>query len=201
MSCSPFDLKDYVLQELPLPQRQQTEAHLKTCQTCREELDRLSLTQAMLGSLRDEEIPQRIAFVSDKIFEPSPWRRAWSSFWGSSAKLGFAAAAMLSASILFSAATRPVPIVASNPPVHSVTTVADSDIQQRIQAAVDRAVAESEARQSSRTQQLASALESTRQHLQLVDAEYDYSQRRDRINHVAAAGYDLPVRSVNGDAK
>ena len=75
MSCSPFDLRDYFLQELTDPQQRQVEAHVKTCQACREELDRLRLTEAALFSLRDEEIPQRIAFVSDKIFEPSPWRR------------------------------------------------------------------------------------------------------------------------------
>ena len=51
------------------------EAHVETCPRCREELDRLRLTEAALFALRDEEIPQRIAFVSDKIFEPSPARR------------------------------------------------------------------------------------------------------------------------------
>src|ERR1019366_2955446 len=65
MSCSPFDLKDYFLQELPSTQRVQVEAHVKSCLTCREELERLQLTGAALFSLRDEEIPQRIAFVSD----------------------------------------------------------------------------------------------------------------------------------------
>ena len=80
MSCSPFDLKDYFLQELTDPQRHQVEAHVRTCALCHEEMDRLQMTQAALLSLRDEEIPQRIAFVSDKIFEPSPLRRWWSGF-------------------------------------------------------------------------------------------------------------------------
>jgi len=200
MSCSPFDLRDYLFQELATPERLQVETHIKTCQACREEFDRLSLTQAMLGSLRDEEIPQRIAFVSDKIFEPSPWRRAWTAFWGSSARLAFAAAAMLSAAILFSALTRPV-TVASKPALHTVAAISDSDIQQRIQAAVDKAVAESEARQSAQTRQVAAELESARQHLQIVDAELDYSQRRASINRVASNGYDLPQRTANGDAK
>src|SRR5688572_5328895 len=120
MSCSPFDLRDYFLQELAVSEKSQVEAHVKTCAECRTELDRLGLTEAALFSLRDEEIPQRIAFVSDKIFEPSPWRRAWSAFWGSGARLGFAGAAMLSAAILVSALTRPVPFVQSpapSPPV------------------------------------------------------------------------------------
>ena len=52
MSCSPFDLRDYFLKELPDPQQRQVEAHVKTCQPCREELERLRLTEAALFSLR-----------------------------------------------------------------------------------------------------------------------------------------------------
>ena len=72
MSCSPFDLRDYFLKELTDPQQRQVEAHVKNLPACREEMERLRMTEAALFSLRDEEIPQRIAFVSDKIFEPSP---------------------------------------------------------------------------------------------------------------------------------
>jgi hypothetical protein len=81
MSCSPFDLKDYFLKELTVPQAAQVEDHIHTCSGCREEFDRLRLTEAALFSLRDEEIPQRIGFVSDKIFEPSPVRRWTYEFW------------------------------------------------------------------------------------------------------------------------
>src|SRR5206468_9274401 len=109
MSCSPFDLKEYFLRELPSPQRFQVEAHVKNCFPCREELERLQLTEAALFSLRDEEIPQRIAFVSDQIFEPSPLRRWFSGFWGSTARLAFASAAMLSVSLIYFAASRPAP--------------------------------------------------------------------------------------------
>ena len=72
-------------------------------------MDRLRVTQTALFSLRDEEIPQRIAFVSDKVFEPSPWRRWLSAFWGSSARLGFASAAMLSTALVVSALTGRLP--------------------------------------------------------------------------------------------
>src|SRR5439155_22953110 len=109
-SCSPFELKDYFLKELPDSQQREVEAHVKSCQVCREELDRLRLTEAALFSLRDEEIPQRIAFVSDKIFEPSPWRRWWTAFWGSGARLAFASAAMLSvALVVFALKPAPAP--------------------------------------------------------------------------------------------
>src|SRR5690242_10031822 len=121
MSCSPFDLRDYFLKELLPAEQGQVETHVQHCAACREELDRLQLTEAALFSLRDEEIPQRIAFVSDKIFEPSPVRRWFAAFWGSSARLGFAGAAMLSAAIFYFAATRPAPApiatVVTHPPV------------------------------------------------------------------------------------
>jgi anti-sigma factor RsiW len=160
MSCSPFDLKDYFLQELPSPERVQVEAHVKTCLTCREELERLELTGAALFSLRDEEIPQRIAFVSDQIFEPSPLRRWLSAFWASTARLGFASAVVLSASIFYFAATRPAPA----PDRTAVATVAavtpsPQQIEQQIQQAVAQAVAAVEARQTERDKQLVAYIE------------------------------------------
>jgi anti-sigma factor RsiW len=163
MSCSPFDLKDYFLQELPSPARVQVEAHVNHCPACREELDRLQLTGAALFSLRDEEIPQRIAFVSDQIFEPSPLRRWLSGFWASTARLGFASALLLSASIFYSA-IRPGPAVLPavlRPVVVPVAAVTPTpqEIQQQIQQAVSKAVAEVEARQSEKTRQLVADLE------------------------------------------
>src|SRR5664280_2074744 len=154
MSCSPFDLKDYFLQELPSTQRVQVEAHVKSCLTCREELERLQLTGAALFSLRDEEIPQRIAFLSDQVFEPSPLRRWLSGFWCSTARLGFASALVLSASIFF-AAIRPGPIV-DRPAARTVAAVSPSpqEIQQQIRQAVSQAVAEVEARQEENNRQL-----------------------------------------------
>jgi anti-sigma factor RsiW len=192
MSCSPFDLKDYFLKELPSPQRIQVEAHVTHCPACREEVDRLQLTEAALFSLRDEEIPQRIAFVSDKIFEPSPVRRWFAGFWGSTARLGFASAAMLSASIFFFAATRPAP--APNPPAvtHTVAAEAPSkaEIQRQIHEAVVQAVAEVEGRQDRKTTQLIADLEhradEARKSLQLAAGEYDLGHRRDLVTRSLA---------------
>jgi anti-sigma factor RsiW len=160
MSCSPFDLKEYFLRELPSPQRFQVEAHVKTCSPCREELERLQLTEAALFSLRDEEIPQRIAFVSDRIFEPSPLRRWFSGFWGSTARLGFASAAMLSASVLYFAATRPAPAPdRTAAPTMAAVSPSPQQIQQQIQQAVSKAVAQLEARQAETTKQLVADFE------------------------------------------
>jgi hypothetical protein len=143
MSCSPFDLRDYHLKELTDPQQLQVEAHVRDCPACRQQLEQLRLTQAALFSLRDEEIPQRIAFVSDPVFEPSLARRWWTAFWGSGARLGFAGAAMLSAVLLFSTLTR-------TPGLASSSGLSSSDIDRRISRAVDA----SEARQTAKTVQL-----------------------------------------------
>src|SRR5271157_3425040 len=161
MSCSPFDLRDYFLRELADPQQRQVEAHVKVCQQCREELDRLRITEAALVSLRDEEIPQRIAFVSDKIFEPTPWRRWWAAFWGSTARLGFAAAALLSVAIAIHAfRPAPAPIGRENSrAAAAVAPVSEDEIRQRIQAAVDKAIPEIEARYAKRADQLVKAVE------------------------------------------
>ena len=67
------------------------EDHVRGCQSCREELDRLNLTRSALASLEDEEIPRRIAFVSDRVFEP----RWWQTMWHSGPVMGFASAAVL----------------------------------------------------------------------------------------------------------
>jgi len=160
MSCSPFDLKEYFLKELPIPQAAQVEDHVNMCSGCREELDRLQLTEAALFSLRDEEIPQRIAFVSDKIFEPSPIRRWLSAFWGQSARLGFASAAMLSAAIVFSSVNQPAPAPTPGPAaIQKVAAVAPTpeEIQARIDAAVAKSVDQA-LKQSEKSKQLVADL-------------------------------------------
>jgi hypothetical protein len=149
MSCSPFDLRDYYFKELAENQRRLTEVHVKTCAHCREELDRLRGTEAALLALPDEEIPQRIGFVSDPVFQPSAFRRGWEALWGSAARLGFASAAMLSAALMVFSLTRPAP--QANAPAPAITRVAieaqiEKEVFKRVNEAVTKAVAESEAR-------------------------------------------------------
>jgi len=76
VSCSPFDLRDYCLEELGAEERRAVESHLPGCAGCREEVERLRLTRQTLLRLPDQEMPRRIAFVSDKVFEPA-WYRRW----------------------------------------------------------------------------------------------------------------------------
>jgi anti-sigma factor RsiW len=175
MSCSPFDLTDYFLKELAEPERHQVEAHVKSCVGCRQELDRLRVTQTALFALREEEVPQRIAFVSDKIFEPSPWRRAWESFWGSTARLGFASAAMLSIALMVFALTRPAPAPSVVLPP-SAPAISPAALQQQIQAAVTQAVAVSEARQE---KQFEKRIADLRQLVAWTEMDSDLSLRQE----------------------
>jgi hypothetical protein len=200
VSCSPFDLRDYLLQELAGPQqRRQVEAHVKTCAPCREELDRLRITEAALLTLADEEIPLRIAFVSDKIFEPSPWRRWLAAFWNSGARLGFVSAAMLSASlVLFALKQAPatalsmmrpaVPAAVTVTPAAAVSEAAfpEADIQRRIQAAVEEAV-------ELKTKDLMKEIQSERVRLMLATDQLEQDERRMKHMQVVAANMVLPA--------
>src|SRR5947209_6147080 len=120
MSCSSYDWKAYAFGELDSSARKQAEAHAATCRSCREELATVRLTLDAMSTLREEEMPRRIAFVSDKVFEP----RWWQVF----TRPSFAAAAVLAAAILVHAfMVRPVP---------------DADLNARIEQTVTKAVAD-----------------------------------------------------------
>jgi anti-sigma factor RsiW len=166
MSCSPFDLRDYLFNELAQEERRQVDQHVRSCGGCHEELERLRITQTTLLALREEEVPQRIGFVSDKVFEPSPARRVWQAFWGSSARLGFASAAMLSVALMFFTFFRQTPAVASVAPD---TSRIEAQVAVRVNAAVEKAVAESEARQAEKTAALLTAAEQRFESQRLAD--------------------------------
>ena len=95
MSASPHDLRDYLFDELSEAERSEVEAYLKTSPEARDELEQLRVTQQVLLSVPDEEIPRRIAFVSDKVFEPSRARRWWLGFWDVAPRLGFSMATVM----------------------------------------------------------------------------------------------------------
>jgi anti-sigma factor RsiW len=92
MNCEKYDWKAYALGELAANDRREAEGHASTCDGCREELAQVRLTVDTLSALREEEVPRRIAFVSDKVFEP----RWWDVF----LKPTFAAALVLAAAIV-----------------------------------------------------------------------------------------------------
>jgi anti-sigma factor RsiW len=146
MSCSFFDSepeskpdwKAYVLRELGQDAHRQAEAHLATCSICHEEVATLRLTLDTLSTLREEEMPRRIAFVSDKVFEPRWWQRVFSPT--------FAAGALVAAAILIHGTLRPSQIP-----------------QAQVEAAVNKAVSEVEAR-----------------HVQEIQAMYELLNVRDK---------------------
>jgi len=124
MNCESFDWKGYALGELAANERREAEAHAATCEGCRGELAHVRLTVDTLSALREEEVPRRIAFVSDKVFEP----RWWDTF----LRPTFAAACVLAAAIVMHGyMTRPAAMDAAA-------------IQARINQAVVRAVADVE---------------------------------------------------------
>jgi anti-sigma factor RsiW len=150
MSCLIDDLKAYVVGEMARKERVVVEDHVHGCQSCREELDRLNLTRAALASLEDEDIPRRIAFVSDRVFEP----RWWQTIWHSGPVMGFASAALLAAAILVHGFARP-------------TTVDAAQIERRVEAQVavklDAAVNQAEAKQAAEFAKVLSVTEHQRQ--------------------------------------
>ena len=169
MSCLSVDLKAYVLGEVDRQEQTACENHLAACQSCRQELDQLNLTRSALLSLPDEEIPQRIAFVSDKVFEPK-W---WQSIWRSGPAMVFASAVLLSSAIFVHAYTRPVPAAA---PVAQVDTAQvnrqiEQEVDKRVQASVIKAVAGVEERQDAKSAQI----------LAVAEQRYEFQRRADLV--------------------
>lgn len=190
MSCTQVDLKGFFLNELVPDARQAVEEHLRVCPNCREELERLSVTRAALTSLREEEPPRRIAFVSDKVLEPSIWRR----FWDSAPRLGFASAAMLSVALLVNGFIRPQPAAPAPMDSAAVQAKIEAVVAGRVAEAVQKAVADSEARSARRTADLLAATEQRldRQHrADLLTVEDNFRVLQKRVNIYYRASNDL----------
>jgi anti-sigma factor RsiW len=151
MSCSlpdlkTLDLKAYVVGELPRHEQGAVEDHVRGCQSCREELDRLNLTRSALVLLEDEDIPRRIAFVSDRVFEP----RWWQTMWRSGPVMGFASSALLAAAIL-------VHGFEARPMVD--TAQIEKQVESKLNARVQAAVSQAQAKQSAEFAQVLDAAE------------------------------------------
>lgn len=177
------DWKAYALGELDPAARRQAESHAAACPECHEELSMLRLTLDALSTLREEEIPRRIAFVSDKVFEP----RWWQSFLRPSFAASLAAAGLIAAAILVHGFVRPM-----TPALAPVDTAAleqqiekqvaarmETAVSQRINEAATKAVAETEQREE---QKIAAVLAST---------EKRYTEQRRADFATAAANYDM----------
>jgi anti-sigma factor RsiW len=161
MTCSSVDLKASVLGELPESEKALVAGHVRECASCSEEMERLSLTHLALVSLRDEEVPRRIAFVSDKVFEPRWWQRAWRS----GPAMGFASAAVLACAILAHGFLRPAPLAGPSAAVDTaaverrVATEVSARVNAVVTEAVAKAVSDAGARQQRRTAELLADVE------------------------------------------
>lgn len=146
------DLHGYVLGELSGAERKEIEQLLSTDAQLALEVERLRLTHNALRRLPDEEPPRRIAFVSDKVFEPK-WWQVW---WNSGARLAFAGASMLAVAIvahgMMTKATPP-PNVEAIVQARLRQEVAQ-EVARRLEPAIAQAVARTEARQQVRTQEM-----------------------------------------------
>lgn len=155
MSCSIIDVKAWVLGEVDRNERVRYEEHFAGCHDCRLELERLRLTNSALMTVPDQDIPQRIAFVSDRVFEPSWWQRLWHS----GPAMGFASAALVAGAILAHAFVRPGPAIA---PVAQVDTAQieqriEREVDQRIHTALTKAMADIESREDAQHQHILTA--------------------------------------------
>ncbi|GEM_PF-801637 len=146
-TCSRVDeIRDYAMGEGPAEARGAIENHAASCEECAGELQRMRLVTAALRSMPEEEVPQRIAFVSDKIFEPSPVTRFFQGFWNSTARLGFASACLLTVAITTFALRQPAAApVAPSPAAANATATQASYTpalsQREIARQIDEAVA------------------------------------------------------------
>jgi len=147
------DLNAYVLGETPETDRQPIETYLAGNAAAALEVERLEATLAALRQVPDEEPVRRIAFVSDKVFEPSWWQRLWRP-----TAVALTSAAMLSAAIvthgmLARPAQVPVAQTAAIPQQDIVRQV-DSAVTARLDTAVAKAVQQVRTQADAEKQQL-----------------------------------------------
>jgi anti-sigma factor RsiW len=129
------EVRDYAFGELPEGKRGAVEEHVAGCAQCSAELDGLQLTTAALRILPDQEIPQRIAFVSDKVFAPSGFSKWFGAGW-----LNFASACVVAAGLV-GAAFAYRPVVTNGAPA-PVVTATKADVTAQVNDAVAKAVAQ-----------------------------------------------------------
>src|SRR5665213_3011632 len=178
MSCEAYDWKAYALGELAANRRGEAEAHASGCEACRVELAHVRLTIDTLSELREEEVPRRIAFVSDKVFEP----RWWETF----LRPTFAAGAVVAAAILAHGVMRPAQVV-NGADAAAMEARVTATVQQKfaaqmnsaVEQAVTKAVADTETRDDQRTAQL------------LTAAEQHYSESAEILNKQVAQIYAM----------
>lgn len=194
--CASYDLKAYQLGEANAAERRAVEQHARSCEPCANELARLNFTQsALLMAAPDEELPRRIAFVSDKVFEPKWYQKLWAPLPG----YMLASAAMLAGAIVFHAVWSPGAVVAPTPvaqtplrrvlPDSAVAEMNQARMQAVVQEAVQKAVSEADARHEKRTR------------LVLAEVEKRYQADRDLMMAQVNASFGELTKKYNNALK
>lgn len=172
MTCQ-VDIKAYALGEATPAERRTAETHIASCAVCRSEFESLNMLRTVLMTDPDQEPPRRIAFVSDKIFEPKWWQRALGigAGWNPMQLLAPVALSALAsfAIVKVQSVGMPVGSIASAGPNSNQLvqqssaprgeTDRDKDVAARVDAAVKQAVAEVRAQDQAQTSQLLQASE------------------------------------------
>jgi hypothetical protein len=184
MSCEQIDLKAYSLGEATKAERKAVEGHAASCAECSAELESLGTLQVAMRSWADEEPARRIAFVSDKVFEPRWWQKLnWAQMLASAAMAALVAFAVVGKS-------REVPAGGSLV-AQAIVDRAPEDtvaLAERVQNAVRIALAESEARHKQETVALVQATErrmrrenaqAMTQTMAMVDANFEMMRKRE----------------------
>jgi anti-sigma factor RsiW len=127
------DWKAYALGELETRERQDAERHAASCEVCQEEMAELQLTLSAMAALKEEEVPRRIAFVSDKVFEPTLWQKMTQFV----LRPAFAGGALVAAAIVAHAFLAP-----SNVPIAAPTQAYVGAIASQVREQVTRDVTE-----------------------------------------------------------
>ena len=193
MNCAPDDLKDLFFGEIDARERKRVEEHLAACIGCQTEYDRLHFTQTALLSLPEEELPRRIAFVSDKVFEPRWYQKVWNS----GPKLGFAAAAMLSCAILVHALdpAAPLQMASTTPDNAQIQSMVQAEVDQRVAMEVKKVAVEFETRGEAKLQRV---IAEQRKQLdfdrraEMVALEAHYTVLQKKLNQMYMANASFP---------
>jgi len=168
------DWRAYVLGEMDAEARRAAETHAAACHSCQDELASVRVTIDALSTLREEEVPRRIAFVSDKVFEPK-WYQMF-------LRPSFAAGAVVAAAIVAHGFMQPAQVVSGSDAAAMEARVA-AQVQQKfaaqMQEAVNKAVADTEKRDDQRTTQV------------LAAAEQRYAESADILNKQVAQIYAM----------
>jgi hypothetical protein len=136
------------------------------------------------------EPPRRIAFVSDKVFEPTPWQRLVAALNPATLLASTALAALVSFGVT-KLGTSPSTPTTNAPMVQAAVSDAapnaDPNLDARIQNAVKLALAENDARHKEETAQLIRATErrmrsenarSTAETMAIMESNFEYLRKR-----------------------